>query len=427
MTDFAYRAYSHNYKIDPIVRTLMDTDMYKLLMLQFIWKRYRGVPVTFKMINRSKTIKLGNLFTEQELREQLDHVRTLRFKPNELIWLAGNTFYGVKGIFCSEFIEFLRGIQLPEYDLTRLPDGEYEITFSGPWELVTLWEIHGMEVVNTLRNRAGLKQLGRFQLTRIYNEATHRLFTKMDLMAKHGVTGLAEFGTRRRHDFLWQEFVIEAMTEIMGPGFIGTSNAFLAMKHGLPAIGTNAHELPMVLATLANTDEELKWSQYRVLQEWQEEYQGNLKVFLPDTFGTTQFLEGAPDWVADWAGARLDSKDPYEGGQEVIDFFVSRDRDPMTKRLLPSDGLTAEVICGLKESFTGNVGRIGYGMGTMATNDFPAPIAPISLVCKVTEANGRPAVKLSDNAAKRTGPKEEVARYVRVFGTKGVENAPVVV
>lgn len=428
MTDFAKRAYDHSFPFDPIVRSLLDIDFYKILMLQFIWLLYRTVQVTFSLINRSKTIKLGHILTFQEVDEQLDYVSKLIFSENELIWLQGNTFYGKKGIFRAEFIDFLRNLRLKKPTvIVNRETGELEIHATGTWAETTLWEIYIMTIVNTLRNRKGMKGMSKFDLKRLYNEAEHRLFTKLDRMAFAGVTGMADFGTRRRHDYMWQEFCVEACLEIMKNGFIGTSNAYIAMKLGIPAIGTNAHELPMVVACLAETDEELLQSQFEVIRQWQEIYDGNLRVILPDTFGTTQFFKNAPEWIADSTGVRLDSKDPYVGGDEAIGFWRKWGRDPMTKMLLPSDGLDAEPIIGLKGYFTPKIGRIGYGLGTMLSNDFPEPVKPISIVCKVSQANGKPAVKLSDNYTKATGTPEAIERYRRVFGTEGVENAPVFV
>ena len=54
-------------------------------------------------------------------------------------------------------------------------------------------------------------------------------------------------------------------------------------------------------------------------------------------------------------------------------------------------------------------------------------LAPISLVIKVSSANGRPAVKLSDNPAKAVGDPDEIARYLRVFGSADMAEMPVVV
>ena len=121
---------------------------------------------------------------------------------------------------------------------------------------------------------------------------------------------------------------MKAMRDMLGTSFAGRSNTYLAYKHDLEAIGTNAHELPMALAALADNDEELKTAQYRLLELWQQTYQGELLILLPDTFGTTQFLEGAPDWVADWTGQRMDSKDPFVAGDEYIAWLEQRGRDP---------------------------------------------------------------------------------------------------
>jgi len=425
MIDLAKRAHDHSYHIDPIVRSLLDTDFYKFLMLQFIWLHYRNVPVTFSLINRTTRVRLAETVSEAQLRAQLDEARRLRFSKSELIWLAGNTFYGQTGIFRPDFLAWLAAYQLPPYRLTT-EEGQYELTFSGPWAETTLWEIPGLAIVGTLRNRAGLYRLSKFELDLLYAQAKTKLWGKLSLLHDAGVPGLADFSTRRRHDFLFQEWAVLAAKERLGQAFLGTSNVLLAMKHDLEAIGTNGHELPMVLATLAASDEELRASQYEVLRLWQETYGGHLLVFLPDTYGTAQFLAGAPDWVADWTGIRIDSKDPFEGGEEAIAWWEAMGRDPRGKLLLFSDGLDAPTIVALHRHFAGGA-REGYGWGTLLANDFRechprgfADLGPISLICKVTSANGRPAVKLSDNDAKATGPADEIGRYREIFGRAGV-------
>ena len=166
---------------------------------------------------------------------------------------------------------------------------------------------------------------------------------------------ISDFGTRRRHSFLWHEYVVQAMSDTLGEGFSGSSNTYLAYKHDLEAIGTNAHELPMALAALANNDEELKSAQYRFLELWQQSYQGELLILLPDTFGTTQFLNGAPDWVADWTGQRIDSKDPWLAGDEYIAWLERHGRDPRLKRLIASDALDVEQILALHAYFGGTL------------------------------------------------------------------------
>ena len=194
---------------------------------------------------------------------------------------------------------------------------------------------------------------------------------------------------------------MQAMIEGLGNSFLGTSNCLIALRREVEAVGTNAHELPMVYAALADTDAELAAAPYRVLRDWQEDYEGNLRVILPDTYGTSNFLKHAPDWVANWTGIRIDSKDPIEGGEEAIDWWLSRGQNPKEKLAIFSDGLDVDLIHDIHRHFHGRM-RIGYGWGTLLTNDFRglAPdgaLDPISIVCKVISANGRPAVKLSDN------------------------------
>ena len=78
MVDIATRVYNHKWRIDPIVRSLIDTDFYKLLMCQSVFRNKPDTVVTFSLINRSPSIRLADLVDEGELREQLDHIRTLR-------------------------------------------------------------------------------------------------------------------------------------------------------------------------------------------------------------------------------------------------------------------------------------------------------------------------------------------------------------
>jgi nicotinate phosphoribosyltransferase len=438
--DFAKRAYDHSFRLDPIVRSLLDTDFYKLLMGQFIFENYPKTQVTFGLINRTRTVRLAEIIPEVELRAQLDHVRTLRFRPNELIWIAGATFYGQERMFRPAFIEFLRTLSLPDYEL-RIEDGQYVLTFSGSWAEVTWWEIYALAIVSELKSRAGHRRRSELELDFLYAWAKSKLLAKLQPLKALESLALSDFGTRRRHSFLWQEWAVRAMVDVLGPRFVGTSNAFLAFKHGLDAKGTNAHELPMVLAALACDDTELRASQYELLRRWQEAYSSNLLVALPDTFGTTQFLQDAPDWLAaDWRGYRPDSKPPFEAGEEIIDWLVRKGVDPTSRFLLFSDGLDVAVpghtphgedITAIHRHFAGRVG-LAYGWGTNATNDFRGcdPLGerlfdPLSLVCKVVAADGRPAVKLSDNFNKATGPASEIERYRRVFGLEGVGGAPV--
>ncbi len=322
--NFSRRAHNHNWALDPITRSLLDTDFYKLLMLQFIWKRFPQTTASFSLSNRSPELRLGDLIDIEELREQLEQTKKLRFSKSELIWLAGNTFYGTSGIFEPAFLEWLEhGFRLADYELA-VHDGQFSLSFVGRWVDTTLWEIYALSIISELRSRASLKRLSEFELDILYARAKTKMWEKLARLS--GVPGLSmsDFGTRRRHSFLWQEYVVKAARDVLGGAFKGTSNTYLAYKHDLEAIGTNAHELPMALAAMAKDDEELKAAQYRLLQLWQQTYHGELLILLPDTFGTTQFLQSAPDWVASWTGQRADSKDPYVAGDEYIRWLEQR-------------------------------------------------------------------------------------------------------
>ncbi len=458
--NFSERAHNHNFELDPIVRSLLDTDFYKLLMLQFIWKHFRQTRVTFGLRNRTAKFQLAKMVRREEVLAQFEHVRSLQFRKSEVIWLAGNSFYSTRGIFEPAFLEWLeRDFRLSEFQLSE-KDGQFELRFEGPWVEVTMWEIYALSIINELKTRAALKGMTEFELDILYARAKTRLWEKIERL--RGVPGLAvaDFGTRRRHSFLWQEFAVEAMHAELGPAFSGTSNTFLAYKHDMEAIGTNAHEIPMAMAALTDTDEELEHAQYRMLELWQQTYGGALQVMLPDTYGTTQFLQGAPEWVSGWTGQRVDSKDPFIAGDEYIAWLRGRGVDPRKKLIIASDGLDVQEILSLHAYFMGEIApgvsardfrdaasfhderlwrpdrriRFSAGWGTLLTNDFREchprgedGLEPISLVCKLIWAEGRPAVKLSDNYLKASGPRDAVERYRRVFGLAGMANTPIVV
>ena len=459
IVNIARRAHDHNWELDPITRSLLDTDFYKLLMLQFIWKNFPNTKTSFTLLNRTSQVRLGELIDVEQLREQLEETRRLRFHKSELIWLAGNTFYGRRGIFEPAFLEWLeRDFRLSDFEL-GVEDGQLSLRFDGLWTETTLWEIYALAAIDELKTRASLKQLSEFELDILYARAKTRLWEKMERLRGVPRLNVSDFGTRRRHSFLWQEYVVKAMSDTLGPSFAGSSNAYLAYKHDLEAMGTNAHELPMALAALANTDEEVKSAQYRLLELWQQTYQGELLILLPDTFGTTQFLRDAPEWVSRWTGQRMDSKDPYIAGDEYIEWLRQRGCDPRKKRLIASDALDVDAILGLHAYFGGKLLngatpadfrrasdfqdesrwlhepriRFSAGWGTFLTNDFrncnphgDASFDPVSLVCKLSEVEGRPAVKLSDNYSKAMGPAAEIERYRRIFGDAGMAEVPVV-
>lgn len=443
--DFAKRASDHlHYDIDPIVRSRLDSDFYKLLMRMMIDQRHPKARVKFSLTNRTKDVRLADLVPIEAVREQLDHAQKLRYSAKELIWLRGNTFYGEEGIFTPAFINTLKLSQLPDYDLRiDKESGQFIFETEGDWGDASDWEIHALSIFNEMRNRAIMKTMTRSELDIMYARAKTKLAAKLERILEHPGITISDFGTRRRHSFLWQKWVVNLLSEMLGKQFVGTSNSYLAMETGCEAKGTNAHELAMVYAALAASkgdtpavDQEVRDSQYKLLQDWQNVFHDKLRVLLPDAYGTTQLLANAPQWLGWWTGARPDSKEPFEAGEELIAFWKKSGGDPAKKLTIFSDGMDVEIpgyrpngtdIISVHEHFRGRTIDT-YGWGTALTNDFrgcvigdPDRMKPLSLVCKVHSVNGHPAVKLSDNPAKAMSPSAaEIERYKRIFGVDGI-------
>ena len=419
MVDIATRVHNRKWKIDPIIRSLIDTDFYKLLMCQSVFKNKRTTKVKFSLINRSKNVPLAKIIDEGRLREQLDHVRTLKLSRGESTWLRGNTFYGKRQMFRSDFMEWFEKLKLPPYNLERIGD-QYELSFEGNWPEVMFWEIPALSIIMELRSRAVLREMGKFELQVLYARAMTKLWEKIGDLKNLDNLSIADFGTRRRHSFLWQDWCVQAMQEGLGNNFTGTSNCLIAMRREVEAIGTNAHELPMVYAALAQNDAELAQAPYKVFQDWQEEHDGNLLILLPDTYGSKNFLTDAPEWMNKWTGIRVDSGDPGTGAKLAIDWWKTRGENPKNKLLIFSDGLDVPKIIELNNKFS-NQTKVAFGWGTLMTNDFRGLVSdssldPFSLVCKAISADENQTVKLSDNPNKIMGPKDEVSRYKRIFG-----------
>ncbi len=418
MVDIATRVYNQNWKIDPIVRSLIDTDFYKILMNQFIFNNSNDVTVKFQLINRSSEVLLADLISEEDLIGQLEQARSLKLSRGELTWLRGNHFYGKTMMFNPSFIEWFENFRLPAYKLEK-KYGDYELTFEGPWNEVSMWEIPALSIVSELKSRALLRTMGKFELQVLYARAMTKLWEKIERLRQLTDLQIADFGTRRRHSFLWQDWCVQAMKEGLGNGFLGTSNCLIAQRRELEAIGTNAHELPMIYSALSSSDKELADAPYKVLEEWQGQYEGNLQIILPDTYGSETFFRNAPSWLSKWTGVRIDSGNPVRGAQIALDWWSKNGEDTKTKLLVFSDGLDVRAIENLYNQFS-NQARLSFGWGTMLTNDFiglseGSDANPISLVCKAVSVNGKATVKISDDIGKTLGRDDELNRYKRVF------------
>jgi len=456
MTDFVGRVLRPE-KQDWIIRSLLDVDFYKFTMGYFIWKQHRGVRVKFRLINRNLRLPLAKLIDINELRNQLEHVRSLRFRRTDIYYLRGMDIYGDR-MFDEGYLQFLSTMQLTPFHLEENGD-QFSLSFEGPWEVVTFWETIALAIVCELLYRKLMESMTESELKALYGAATDKLFHKLlKLRARPGIK-FADFGQRRRHSFLWQKFAIEMAREVMGANFTGTSNTWMAFNQDLVPIGTNAHELPMVLAALASVDpadmvtvvrRSRKQAQYDVLREWGRLFPQNaLRIALPDTFGSAQFWRDMPADLAKevaetWRGEREDSGDPIKGALAYVAWLksqgISEERIRKEKIVIPSDGLDVDSMYEIDMALDGIIAH-PFGWGTNFSNGFSgchprgdemAVVDDVkldltnnelfrgqSLVIKVESANGNGAVKLSNNIKKATGSPDDIEEYVAEFGTEG--------
>jgi nicotinate phosphoribosyltransferase len=244
---------------------------------------------------------------------------------------------------------------------------------------------------------------------------TLRLAEKINILRARPDITFSDFGTRRRFSRSWQEYVIRVLAQEIPGQLLGTSNTAMAMQYGLLPMGTMAHELYMVMAgIMAESDATIRASHNRVLQEWWEEYGWGLSIALTDTYGSDFFFRDMTTAQARaWKGLRQDSGDPLAFGEKAIAFYERHGIDPRDKLIVFSDGLDLGTIVKLADHFAGRIG-VSFGWGTNLTNDLG--FEALSLVIKVVEANGRRAVKLSDNLAKATGDAPDIERFKRIFG-----------
>ena len=414
----------------PIVQSRLEPDFYKFTMGQLVWRKYPDVEVTFSFKSRTPKARIGDIVDVGELREHFDHARSLMFTNTEIHYLRGTNEYQQR-MFDEAYLEFLRRLRLPEYQVRRR-GSDLEVTFSGPWAEVTYWETVALSIINETYYRTLLRSLSKFEREAIYAEGIRRLRDKITTLRNRPDIIFSDFGTRRRFSAAWQQRVDEVLMAELNHGssqgqFLGTSNTYLAMMTGLVPMGTAAHELPMVIAGLLDQGEaDPKWlhkAQRQVIDDWWQQYGRGLSIFLPDTFGTDFFLTvvTAED-LRRWKGCRWDSGEVLQFGERIIGAYEQIGVDPKEKMLVASDALDLPVILQTQELLGARI-RVSYGWGTGLTNDLLDNImvgakwfGPMSLVVKPTHANGRALVKLSDNPAKAIGAPDSIARYKRAAG-----------
>lgn len=369
-----------------IIESLLDTDLYKLTMLQAFYhcNAFEGANTEWKFKCRNPENKqLRRLIPE--IRRQFEHLCTLRFQDDEIRYLSTLEY------FKPDFLDYLATVHLEIQHLWLRPDGEdIELRLHGPLLQVTLFEIYGLSIINEVHTRAAYPQPD-------YDTGERRLFEKIALFQQRDqLDGLRiiDFGTRRRFNRRWQERVLDILNREIPDYLAGTSNMRLARQLGLPPVGTMAHE--WFQAWQAVTP--LEYAQRAALSAWLLEYRDCLGIALTDCYSMEAFCRDFKLFFGNlYDGLRHDSGDPIAWGERAIRLYESFDIEPQSKTLVFSDGLTFDKILELYDHFQGRI-NTGFGIGTNLTNDLG--YEPLNIVIKMVSCHGRPVAKISDAPGK---------------------------
>ena len=375
-----------------MVPSLLDTDFYKLTMMQVVLHQYARawVRYAFRWRNWGEMHLKGSLENfKRKLDEEIDKLCDLRFQEDELAYLVSIRF------FKPDFIEYLRLFQLNRnYIKTSIEKDELKINIEGPWLATILFEIPVLAVVSELYSRMhGVDD------TIWVKAGRERLKDKVALLNTTIAPGkgfkFAEFGTRRRASYTWQEEVLQYLMTHCGDMLVGTSNVHYAKKLGIKPIGTMAHEFFQAHQQLGPR---LVDSQKVALQSWADEYRGELGIALSDTMGFDKFLKDFDRFFSLlFNGCRQDSGDPIEWTEKLIAHYKKMRIDPKSKAAIYSDGLNFESAVDIFKRFNNQI-QTSFGIGTDLTNDcgFIAP----QVVIKMVECNRNPVAKVSDSLEK---------------------------
>ena len=406
-------------KNTPIIRRIDENDVYKILMMYLIWKYYPNLNVSFGFKNRTVDVPLARYIDLGELEEQIDETAKLQFTPEVV------AIYRGWDMFSEDFLQYLPTLRLNQPTISIVGD-TLHIETCGNWLTDTLWEIYILCIVSELAARGRAKEAGHSEIE-LWKLGDERLTEKIALFNAHPDLRIAQFGLRRRFSGPWEDHVTERLvTECRGV-ITGVSNMYLADRFGVPAQGTNAHELPMALTALArhSSPQAMRNAPYKVLGLWQNLYGHKSLISLDDTYGSDVFRKHLPrHYLEDFKGFRHDSGDPFLYGEDTIALYQANGIDPRHRMIVFSDGLTPKKAIALLEQFKKRI-MVAFGMGTNLTNDFGV-LKALSLVMKIVEAAGNPAVKLSNNLNKATGLPSEVEYYKETFGYTNIASEAVV-
>jgi nicotinate phosphoribosyltransferase len=394
-----------NNKFEPVIRSLEENDAYKDSMRQVFLHKNPGAMAEYEFFCRNTPdYPLAELKTDVE--RELDHMCTLTYTQEALDYKRGLRYMK------SDYVDFLSIFHYQRRFIDVSIDGELlRIKARGPQVHVMGFEIHVMNIVSELYFR-------RFDQAEMLTEGRRRLQEKVEFLkqlrtdtsvtAKKHDFEFFDFGLRRRYSGAWHEEVVTTLAHEVPDFFKGTSNVYLARKLGLVPIGTMAHEY---MQSYQAFGVRLRDFQKAALEDWVQEYRGDLGIALTDVIGMDAFLADFDLYHAKlWDGLRHDSGDPYVWGEKALAHYNKMRIDTNTKRLTWSDGLNLPKAVELHRHF-GDRAITGFGIGTDLTNDMGK--TPLNLIMKLVSCNGQPVAKLSDSPGKTLCKDETFLSYLR--------------
>jgi len=386
----------------PIVHSLLETDLYKFTMWQALLHSHPAAQARYRFVCRNRpAYPLAEL--KQDVERELDHLCTLSYREEELAWLRSLRF--IK----SDFVDFLTVFRFQRHFIEVGTDGgELRIVAEGPMVHVMGFEIHVLAIVNELYFR-------RFDAHAAWQEGRARLQEKIALLRQFSAEPprlhpfeFFDFGVRRRFSAAWHEEVVATLAREVPQFFKGTSNVYLAKKFGLVPIGTMAHEY---LQAFQGFGVRLRDFQRAALEDWVQEYRGDLGIALTDVVGMDAFLADFDLYFAKlFDGLRHDSGDPFAWGEKALAHYAKLRLDAHTKRMVFSDALDLPRALALYRHFADRT-MTGFGIGTNLSNDVGHE--PLSIVMKLVACNGQPVTKLSDSPGKDLVTDETFLAYLR--------------
>ena len=393
-------------KLNPIINSLLENDAYKFSMGQTIFHQFNKDKVVWSFKCRNKDVK----FTPEmvaEIREQLDHYCTLRFTEDELEWLGQNMPW-IK----ADYIDYLRfwhprrsEILVNEADVQAYNDCGLAIECRGTELNTSMYEIAILAIVGEVYFAF---TYGPGKLDIEFQKRTMQKFE--DLKAgKYDVGTFSEFGLRRRYSKKMQDWLINFIVDQKIPGFVGTSNVYLAKKYGIKICGTQAHEFFQLFQ--GHHEYNPAYSNMLAMKAWIKEFETDNGIVLTDCIGTDCFLlDFNKTYATLFNGVRHDSGDPIAWGDKMLAHYEKLGIDAKRKTLLFSDSLDFERATKIKKYFDGRC-KIAFGIGTFLSNDCGVPA--LNIVHKMVECNGAPVAKISDELTKGMCRDNEYVEYLK--------------